>query len=80
MMGWPIITYQTSSVKAKSNRQLLQAYIMNPLVVTTLGKGRIKSHHRMCSCSSHTASHCYSMLLSDAYIKKPLWEFQGKWL
>ena len=80
MMGRPICSYQTCSVQTQGYWQLLQANIMNYLIIGSLSKGRIQSHHRMGACCSHPSCHGYCIFFSNTHIKKPFWELLGKGL
>ena len=70
-MSRTILPYQPSPVQAEGHRQILQAHIMQQLVIGTLGKGGIESHHWMLAISGQSCRQSHSMFLGYAHIQEP---------
>ena len=70
LMGFSITSYQSRPVNGKYHRKILNTDIMKNLVVCTLQKRRINSHHRTqpSRCQSRRKSNC--MFLRNTHIKK----------
>src|SRR5262249_963634 len=71
MMSGPVRTHEAPSVEGKNDVQVLQANIMENLIVAPLQKCGIDGHHRDESFSRHTGRKCHRVLLCDADVVTP---------
>ncbi len=46
MMSGPVFAHQPGAIYSEDNRQILQGYVMNDLIIGPLKKGRIYCHYR----------------------------------
>src|ERR1700753_2797781 len=64
MMCWPVLTHQPGSVQTEHDRQLLDRYIMDHLIIRPLHKRRIDIAKDPHSLRRHPGTQSHSMLLT----------------
>ena len=72
MVGWTILTNNTTPVQCEDYRQMFQADIVDHLVVGALEESGIDGHHRSKSFYCQSCSKGDTMLLSDSDVEKAL--------
>ena len=70
LVGLSVTSYQTGTVNGKYNRKILNTYIMQNLIVSSLQEGRIDCHHRLHSTCCQSCCKGNSMLLCNSNIKE----------
>jgi len=75
VVGWPIITNESGTVKAKHHVEILKGYIMYYLIECPLHEAGVNVAERYKAVGSHAGSKCNSVLLGYAHIKCSFWHF-----
>ena len=78
MVCLPVGAHHAGSVDTECNRQILQAHILQYLVVGSLQEGRIHRHVRPHSSLRQTRRERHTMAFGDSNIKEPLGELLAK--
>ena len=78
LVGVAVSAHNSASIHRENNRQIVQADIMNDLVVSTLQKGRINRYDRAQSASHKSGCKRHCMFFGNSHIKKSFWKFFGK--
>jgi hypothetical protein len=76
-MRLPVIPDNACAIDRENDRQVLQAYIMNYLVVGALQERRVDGHDRDESPGSQASGQRHGMLLADANVKHSLGKSPG---
>ncbi|OPY10060.1 MAG: hypothetical protein A4E66_01643 [Syntrophus sp. PtaB.Bin001] len=77
-MGWAVLSYETGSIQGEHHRQILQADIMEYLIVSPLQKTRIDRHDREYPFRGQSGGKGHAVLLRDAYVEKAFRKFLRK--
>ena len=72
MVGRTVRAHQSGPIQAEHHRKVLQAHIVEHLVIGPLGKGGINSCHRPFSRRGYSSCQGDSMLFSNPHVKKAL--------
>ena len=78
MVCFTVFPHHTGPVQGKKDRQLLQADIMNNLVIGPLQKSRINGYNRPIAGAGQAGGKGNGVLLGYTNIKKTLRELPGK--
>ena len=71
VMGRTVLPHQSSSIHNNGDGHILQAYIMNHLIIGPLQKGAVDGGYRLKALQCQTGSKGHGMLLANSHIKKP---------
>ena len=71
-MRLPVGTDEPSAVNCEYDRQLLQTYVFQDLVVSPLQEGGIDRNDRLESSQCQSRRKCHSVLLCDPHVKKAI--------
>ena len=72
LMGLPVASHQPGPVNGKDHGQILDAHVMQNLVVSPLQEGGIDGDHRLQSARRKPCRECHRMLFRNPHIKKPV--------
>src|SRR5690349_571179 len=78
MMGGAVVSHNTAPVEGKGDGQILQADIMEYLVVGSLEEGGIHGKHRPVPLGCQTGRKGDGMLFGDPHVEEALRIFLGK--
>ena len=66
----PVLPHQPGPVDGEDHRQVLQAYLLDDLIVSPLQKGRVDGHQGPEPVKSKAGRHGHGMLLRDSHVEE----------
>ena len=73
-MGLAIIAHDAGPVQSEDHRQVLQADVVDNLVIGPLQEGRINGYYGNQPHGGNAGGHGDGVLFADAYIEDTVWE------
>ena len=78
LMGFSVAPHQPGPVNAEQHRKILNAHVVNHLVIPPLEKRGVHSHHRPQPRGCHSRRRGHRVLFCNSHIEKPARKTSGK--
>ena len=80
VMSRPVFAYQSGTVETKDNRQVLDSYIVDDIIISPLHERRIDVAERLQTVFCHTSGEGDGVSFGNSYIESPFRHFRHQYV